>query len=299
LGKWIRKNLLTIIMAMGMLAGIGLLAYPSVANYWNQFHQSRAIMDYNEDVAALTEADYKRILDSARKYNDRMAKTGMRWHMTPAQKKEYEKELDINGTGIMGYISVPKIRVKAPLYHGTEESVLQIAIGHLECSSLPVDCKSKSYHILVSGHRGLPSARLFTDIVTLKEGDTWTMTVLNETLTFQCDQIRKVLPDDLSNLQIEKGKEYCTLITCTPYGINTHRMLIRGHRIPNADGAANLIADAIQIEPIYIVPFLSVLILLILVILLWVSARRAKRYDTDNIRQLYLDEKGLDYDEEF
>jgi sortase A len=135
--------------------------------------------------------------------------------------------------------------------------------------------------------------------VTLKEGDTWTMTVLNETLTFQCDQIRKVLPDDLSNLQIEKGKEYCTLITCTPYGINTHRMLIRGHRIPNADGTANLIADAIQIEPIYIVPFLSVLILLILVILLWVSARRAKRYDTDKIRQLYLDEKGLDYDEEF
>ena len=191
----------------------------------------------------------------------------------------------------MGYVSIPKIHVKLPMYHGTEEAVLQTSIGHLEQTSLPVG--GKNSHCSVSGHRGLPSARLFTDIVDLKEGDTWTMTVLNETVTYEVDQIRIVEPQDLSNLQIEKKKDFATLITCTPYGINTHRLLVRGHRIPNADGDANLTADAIQIEPIYIAPFLAAPILLALLAILFISTRRARRDPRNMAMTLYLNAKGL------
>ena len=185
-----------------------------------------------------------------------------------------------------------KFHIKLPVYHGTNESVLQIAIGHLEQTSLPVG--GESSHCEVSGHRGLPSARLFTDIDKIKEGDTWTMNVLNETLTYECDQIRIVEPEDLSNLQIAKGKDYCTLITCTPYGVNTHRLLVRGHRIPNVDGNANLTADAIQIEPIYIAPFLAIPIILILLIVLIASTRKAKKFNPAKVVDRYLNAKGIE-----
>lgn len=199
--------------------------------------------------------------------------------------------LRIDGTEVMGYISIPKIHVKLPMYHGTDEEVLQTSIGHLEQTSLPVG--GKSSHCSVSGHRGLPSARLFTDLDRLKEGDTWTMTILNETVTYQADQIRIVEPEDLSNLGIEKKKDFCTLITCTPYGINTHRLLIRGHRIPNADGDANLTADAIQIEPKYIAPFLAMPILIALLLIMIISTHRARRMGmTDNVTE-YLQSRKL------
>ena len=269
-----------------MLVGIFLLLYPSVANYWNSFHQTRAIMAYSEAVSNMGTEDYGKILDSAREYNKGLSESGMRWIMTDDQRAAYEKELNIDGSGIMGYISIPKFHIYCPIYHGTDESVLQIAIGHLEGSSLPVG--GKSTHTIVSGHRGLPSARLFTDIDKIKEGDTWTITVLNETLTYECDQIRIVLPDDLTDLQIEEGKDYCTLVTCTPYGINTHRLLVRGHRVPNANGTADVTADGIQIEPIYIAPFLAIPILIILLIILLVSTRRAKKHDPGRIVEKYL-----------
>lgn len=278
-------------MAAGMLAGITLLLYPSVANYWNSFHQTRAIASYVETVSNMSREDYKKILDSARAYNKGLAETGIRWVMTDADRAAYEKELNIGGDGIMGYVSIPKFHIRAPIYHGTDEAVLQVAIGHLENSSLPVG--GKNTHTMISGHRGLPSARLFTDIDRMKEGDTWTITVLNETLTYECDQIRIVLPEDLSDLKIEEGKDLCTLITCTPYGINTHRLLVRGHRVPNANGTADVTADAIQIEPIYIAPFLAGPILLILIIILLISTRRAKRFDPKQYLSLYLEKKGL------
>ncbi|MBQ9015964.1 MAG: class C sortase [Firmicutes bacterium] len=278
-------------MLMGLAVGVGLLLYPSVANYWNSFHQTQAIMSYNEAVSQMDTADYKKILDDAKAYNKKLGKSGIQWVMTDEQRAEYQRQLKIDGTGVMGYVSIPKIHVKLPLYHGTEENVLQTSIGHLEQTSLPVG--GKSSHCVVSGHRGLPSARLFTDIVDLKEGDTWTMTVLNETVTYEVDQIRIVEPADLSNLQIEKKKDYATLVTCTPYGINTHRLLVRGHRIPNADGDANLTADAIQIEPIYIAPFLAAPILLALLAILLVSTRRAKRDPKNMAMTLYLNAKEL------
>ena len=292
MGKWLKKHFLTMIIMIVMLVGIGLLLYPSVANYWNQFHQTRAIMAYNDTVSSLSTKDYEKILNDAKEYNEKLGETGIVWKMSKAQKAEYEKQLAVDSSGIMGYVSVPKFHIKLPIYHGTNESVLQIAIGHLEQTSLPVG--GESSHCEVSGHRGLPSARLFTDIDKIKEGDTWTMNVLNETLTYECDQIRIVEPEDLSNLQIAKGKDYCTLITCTPYGVNTHRLLVRGHRIPNVDGNANLTADAIQIEPIYIAPFLAVPIILILLIVLIASTRKAKKFNPAKIVESYLDSKGIE-----
>ena len=288
---WIRKNLLSGVMVIGLLAGIGLLAYPSVANYWNQFHQTRAIMSYSESVDSMSTEEYKKILDNARKYNERLAERGLHWVMTDAEREAYMKELNIDGSGIMGYVSVPKFHIRVPIYHGTEESVLQVAIGHLETTSLPVG--GENIHTQISGHRGLPSARLFTDLDKIREGDTWTITVLNETLTYECDQIRIVEPEDLTELQIVEGEDLCTLITCTPYGINTHRLLVRGHRVPNAHGSADVTADGIQIEPIYIAPVLAVPGLLILLIILMISTRRAKKRDTGAIIRDYMEDKGL------
>lgn len=288
---WVKQNLLTVVMTIGLIIGISLLLYPSVANYWNTYHAAKTIMGYTETVSKMDKSEYKRILDSAREYNSRLAETGMRWMMTDAERAEYEKELAVDESGILGFVSIPKFHIRCPIYHGTDEDVLQTAIGHLEASSLPVG--GKSTHTLVSGHRGLPSARLFTDLDKVKEGDTWTITVLNETITYECDQIRIVMPDDLSDLRIEEGKDLCTLITCTPYGVNTHRLLVRGHRVPNANGSADITADAIQIEPVFIAPFLAGPILIILLIILLISTRRAKRVGPEEIITLYLKKKGL------
>lgn len=289
--NWIKKHLLTVILVACLAAGIGLILYPSVANYWNSFHQTQAIVEYGDAVAAMSEEDYEKILDDAREYNKKLGERGIQWKISDEQRAEYERMLRVEGSDAMGYVSIPKIHVKLPIYHGIDETVLQTSIGHLEATSLPVG--GKSSHCSVSGHRGLPSARLFTDLDMLREGDTWTMTILNETVTYEADQIRIVEPEDLSNLQIEQGKDYNTLITCTPYGINTHRLLIRGHRIPNADGTANLTADAIQIEPKYIAPFLSIPILLALLAMLFITTRRAGRQITGMNMMLYLKEKGL------
>lgn len=278
-------------MTAGLFAGIFLLLYPSVANYWNSFHQTRAIASYTDTVSKMSKDDYKKILDSARAYNKKLAENGFKWVLSDSDRAAYEKELNIGGDGIMGYISIPKFHIKCPIFHGTDEAVLQIAIGHIENTSLPVG--GEGSHCVISGHRGLPSARLFTDIDKIKEGDTWTITVLNETLTYECDQIRIVLPDDLSDLKIEEDKDLCTLVTCTPYGINTHRLLVRGHRVPNANGSADVTADGIQIEPIFIAPFLAGPILLILLIILLLATRRAKRFDPKEYISLYLEKKGL------
>jgi len=278
-------------MVTGLIVGIVLLVYPSIANYWNSFHQTRALISYNDTVSSMSKDEYKHILDSAREYNEKLTESGIKWIMTEEDKAEYNKELAVDDSGIMGYISIPKVHIKLPLYHGTDENVLQIAIGHIEGSSLPVG--GKGTHCIVSGHRGLPSARLFTDVDRIKEGDTWTMTVLNETITYECDQIRIVEPEDLSELQIIEGEDLCTLVTCTPYGINTHRLLIRGHRVANADGTADITADAIQIEPVYIAPVLAVPALIILFLILLIASRRAKKAGPGEIMKMYLERKGL------
>ncbi|MFC3927874.1 class C sortase [Streptococcus caprae] len=260
-----RKLDLVSILLMAIIAiGIGLMTYPSLANYWNSFHQSRAIMDYQKQVTKLDTNQYGKMLADAAAYNTQFVKTGIKWNMSDDDKAVYNSLLSIENSGYMGYISIPKINVMLPIYHGTTESVLQTSIGHLEGTSLPVG--GESTHSVLSGHRGLPSSRLFTDLDKLKVGDRWTVNILNETYTYEVDQVRTLLPKDLSQIQIEEGKDYQTLLTCTPYGVNTHRLLVRGHRVANEDGDALVVADAIQIEPIYIAPFIAIPIVLLLLI---------------------------------
>ena len=223
-----KKHISTIIIALIFLAGLGFLLYPTVSNLWNRAHQSRAIATYTKQVEKLDDSQNKEMLKAARKYNKSLLKKSDHWKLSKKDKKKYESLLDVSGTGIMGYIEVPKIDCSLPIYHGTDEGALQIAIGHLEGSSLPVG--GKSTHCVLSGHRGLPSARLFTDLDQMEEGDVFVLNVLGRKLAYEVDQIKVVLPDEMSDLEIVHGKDLCTLVTCTPYGINTHRLLVRGHR---------------------------------------------------------------------
>lgn len=223
-----KKHISTIIIVLIFLAGLGFLLYPTVSNLWNRAHQSRAIATYTKQVEKLDDSQNKEMLKAARKYNKSLLKKSDHWKLSKKDKKKYESLLDVSGTGIMGYIEVPKIDCSLPIYHGTDEGALQIAIGHLEGSSLPVG--GKNTHCVLSGHRGLPSARLFTDLDQMEEGDVFVLNVLGRKLAYEVDQIKVVLPDEMSDLEIVQGKDLCTLVTCTPYGINTHRLLVRGHR---------------------------------------------------------------------
>ena len=279
--RWIKEQKVNIILCLVILIGMGLLSYPTVSDWWNSFHQTRAVASYAAAVSQMKTEDYDRLFAEADDYNRKLAGTGMKWSMTDEEIQEYNNVLDISDNGIMGYIDIPRIRQTLPIYHGTDDAVLQVAIGHLAGTSLPVG--GDSTHCVVSGHRGLPSARLFTDLDRLIVGDIWTMTVLNRTVTYEVDQIRIVEPEDLSELQIVQGSDYCTLLTCTPYGINTHRLLVRGHRIPNLDGDANVTVDAMQVDQTLVAMVVAVIILLILVIILlivsskWYKDRRDRR----------------------
>lgn len=266
----------TIILILVFLAGLSLLLYPTVSDYWNSLHQSCAIAEYTSQVAKLDDNLYEQLWTDAEKYNETLVNKPDRYEMTEEEREEYESLLDVSGNGIIGYIEIPKIDCSLPVYHGTDEAVLQIAVGHIAGSSLPVG--GESTHCVLSGHRGLPSAKLFTNLDQLVEGDTFMLRVLDETLTYEVDQIHIVEPDQLSLLEIEEGKDYCTLVTCTPYGINTHRLLVRGHRVENAEraDASHVTADAMQIEPIVVAPLVAVPMLLILLMILLVRSRRKK-----------------------
>lgn len=224
-------NVMIAISAIAMIGALGLIAYPTFSDWWNRMHQSYAVAGYVEQTKDMSGAERKAMLKAAHEYNERLAANGDRWHMTDEQKREYDETLDVTGTGIMGYVTIPRIKVKLPVYHGTSDGVLQIAAGHLAGTSLPVG--GATTHAVVSGHTGLPSARLLTGLDELQKGDTFAFHVLDQTYTYQVDQISVVLPSEISKLNIESGADYATLITCTPYGVNSHRLLVRGHRIPN------------------------------------------------------------------
>ena len=262
-----KSNITDIILILLLLAGLSLLLYPSFSDYWNSFHQSRAISSYVERVAQIDNAAYDEILASARRYNAALDTGQFRWFLRDEEKEIYNAELDVEGNGSMGYITIDKLHVQLPIYHGTSEMVLQSAIGHLEWTSLPVG--GEGTHAVLSGHRGLPSARLFTDLDKLVLGDRFILSVLNEVLTYEVDQIRVVEPEDLTELQIVPGKDYCTLVTCTPYGINTHRLLVRGHRVETEVAAAQVrvIAEARQIDPEKVAPIIAFPMLVILFLL--------------------------------
>lgn len=225
------SRLLTVLIVLALITGIGLIAYPIVSDLWNRTQQTKAVGAYVAKTKDISISRRKAMLKAARAYNKRLALAGEgRYKMTKAERHEYENLLDVTGTGIMGYLSIPKLGVELPIYHGTDESVLQIAIGHLPGTSLPVG--GPGTHAAVSGHTGLPSAMLLTGLDRMKKGDTFSYTVLGITETYQVDRISVVKPTDLSKLAIVDGKDLGTIITCTPYGVNNHRLLVRGHRIP-------------------------------------------------------------------
>lgn len=277
-----KDHLTTVLLVIILVAGLSLLLYPTVSDYWNSFHQSRAISSYAENVANLDKERYDEIWKAARAYNDSLKDRATNFALSPEQKETYESLLDISGGGIMGYIEIPKIDCALPIYHGTAESVLQIAVGHLEWSGLPVG--GRNTHCVLSGHRGLPSARLFTDLDKLQEGDLFMLRVLDEVLTYQVDQIQIVEPQEVSSLQIEEGLDLCTLVTCTPYGINSHRLLVRGQRIENVEEAREIrvTADAMQIEPLLVAPVAAIPMLLILLIILLVPKRGKRMHGGKN-----------------
>lgn len=272
------NNLTTIVLILMLLAGLSLLLYPSVSDYWNSFHSSRAINTYTENVASMNEAQYEEMWSAAWEYNRTLAERSTGFALTEEQKAEYEKLLNVSGLGIMGYIEIPELSVSLPIYHGTDESVLQIAVGHLEWSSLPVG--GESSHCVISGHRGLPSAKLFTNLDKLQVGDVFMLRVLDEVLTYEVDKISIVEPSQVADLQIVEGSDLCTLVTCTPYGINTHRLLVRGHRIENVPKGRDIrvTADAAQIEPLIVAPIVAAPILLLLLVLLLLPKGRNPSY---------------------
>ena len=268
------NHLITILLVLIFLLGLSLLLYPSVSDYWNSRHQTRAIAVYSEEVSGLDKDQYQALWAAAAAYNASLRERDNAYLLTEEQKAAYEQLLNVSGLGIMGYIEIPSIDCSLPIYHGTEESVLQIAIGHLEWSSLPVG--GESTHCVLSGHRGLPSAKLFTNLDKLQAGDVFLLRVLDEVLTYEVDQILIVEPQEIAALQIAEGEDYCTLVTCTPYGINTHRLLVRGHRIENAPEArlVRVTADAVQIEPLLVAPIVALPMLLLLLILLLLPKRQ-------------------------
>lgn len=248
-----------------------MLLYPTVSNYWNSFHQTQLIEEYSQEVKSIDADEYERILDEARRYNAQIAEKGIDWRFSDEKRAVYERTLNPFGNGMMGYIRIPKIGVELPIFHGTKGMTMETAVGHMEQSSLPIG--GAGSHCMLAGHRGLMSVMIFTHLDELQEGDTFTLRVLNETMTYEVDQIRAVLPNDLSNLIIVPGQDLCTLITCTPYGINTHRLLVRGHRVGTVidpmsyyvNGAFP--ADAVQIRPLHVAPFIGVPFLIILLAL--------------------------------
>ena len=274
-----KSSFVTAILIAAFFIGALLLLYPTISDFWNSFHQSRAIASYAEQVADLDENAYDRLWEDARIYNKTLGDRMNRFVMAEEQKKAYAALLNIADNGVMGYIEIPKVRCNLPIYHGTDEAVLQVAIGHVPGSSLPVG--GESTHCVLSGHRGLPSAKLFTNLDELETGDVFMLRVLDETLTYEVDQIRTVLPNELGDLAIVEGEDYCTLVTCTPYGINSHRLLVRGHRVENHAGASTIrvTADAMQIEPLQVAPLVAAPILVVMLIVVLIPLRTKGKGD--------------------
>ena len=267
----------TVVLVLILLVGLSLLLYPTFSDYWNSFHQTQAIASYSKEVSQLDDETFEELKEEAIAYDNSLIGKSNRLNLSKADEKEYESLLDVTGTGIMGYIEISKIRCSLPIYHGTDDAVLQIAIGHIPGSSLPVG--GESTHCVLSGHRGLPSAKLFSKLDQLEVGDTFVLRVLDDVLTYEVDQILIVEPQEINSLQIEEGKDLCTLVTCTPYGVNTHRLLVRGHRIENLEDSmyARITADATQIDSMIVAPVLFIPLLLILIIVLLIPRKKGDK----------------------
>ncbi len=274
-----KKNGLTstILLVAIFLIGLCVLLYPTVSDFWNEKRQSQAIMNYDDLIVDLTPEDFSEHFRKAEEYNRKLKLISFPFLGYSELDKEYYSTLDVNGNGMMGYITIEKIKVQLPIYHGTSDKVLNSAVGHLEGSSLPIG--GESTHSVLSAHRGLPSAKLFTNLDEIVAGDIFTITILDQTFTYQVDQVLIVLPDEINELNVVNGEDYCTLVTCTPYGINTHRMLVRGTRIENIEEAkkVNVPSEAFQIDPLIVTPAVAIPMLGGLLVLLVVKSSKEKK----------------------
>lgn len=271
-----KKHLPTIILILVLLIGLSFLLYPTLSDYWNSLHHSKAIASYVEEVEAFDSVSCEEMRAAARRFNEGILKRSNVFALSEEEKETYGSLLSFADNGIMGYVDIPSINTALPIYHGTEENVLQIGAGHMEWTSVPVG--GEGTHCVISSHRGLPSARLFTDLDKMAIGDIFTLRVLNEILTYEVDQILIVKPDQTQALRVTQGEDLCTLLTCTPYGINSHRLLVRGHRIETSEEAAQLhiTGDAIQIKPVLIAPMIALPILTVLLIVLLIPKKHKK-----------------------
>lgn len=267
----------TIILVSIFLVGLCILLYPTISDFWNEKRQSQAIINYDDLIVDLTPEDYSAHFSKANEYNRKLSLISSPFLGHKSLEKEYYDTLDVNGDGMMGYITIEKIKIQLPIYHGTSDKVLNSAVGHVEGSSLPVG--GVGTHSVLSAHRGLPSAKLFTNLDKLEIGDIFTIRILDKTITYQVDQILIVLPDEVKDLYAVPGEDYCTLVTCTPYGINTHRMLVRGNRIENIEEEkkVNVITEAYRIDPLIVTPAVAAPMLAILLIYLLVKSSKEKK----------------------
>lgn len=259
-----RSKKSTIILLVSFFVGLSVLLYPSISSYWNSKTQSEAIVDYEAMLSQYKPEDYTALFEEADAYNKSLSQLDEPL-VEHNRLKDYNSILNIGGTGMMGYITIPKISQELPVYHGTSDGVLSVAVGHLQGTSLPVG--GESTHCVVSAHRGLPTAVLFTHLDRMEIGDIFYFTILDRTITYQVDQIRIVDPDDTSLIQIKDGKDYCTLLTCTPYGINTQRLLVRGHQVDETQTRNLYVSnEAYHIEPLIVMPIVALPIIFVLLI---------------------------------
>lgn len=260
-----KKDKTTLILLLIFFMGLSVMLYPTISNYWNSRTQSKAIIDYEKMLSNMTPKDYSAYFEAAEAYNQELAKLG--YPLLDFEEVEgYQELLNASGTGMMGYLTIDKINLELPVYHGTEDNVLSVAVGHLQGTSLPIG--GVTTHSVVSAHRGLPTAVLFTNLDHMEIGDTFYFTILDRVITYQVDQIKVVDPTEVNDLVIADGKDYCTLLTCTPYGINTERLLVRGERIESvAQKKLRITSDATQIDPMIITPIVAMPMLLVLMLI--------------------------------
>ena len=255
----------TIILLISFFISLSVMLYPSLSSYWNSKTQTQVIVDYEAMLASYKPEDYTQVFEQAAAYNQELTALPNPLIEYEQLDEKYWKTLDISGTGIMGYVTIPKISQELPVYHGTSESVLGSAVGHFVGSSLPVG--GESTHSVVSAHRGLPNAVLFTHLDRMEIGDTFYFTILDRTITYEVDQVRIVEPDDTSLIQIEEGKDYCTLLTCTPYGLNTQRLLVRGHQIDTSQKRnLYIVNEAYRVDPLVVMPIVALPIIFVLLV---------------------------------
>jgi sortase A len=267
-----RRHKTVIFLTIGFLIGICILLYPAFSDFWNSKTQSRAINDYESVLDNLNEQDYAEIFDTAHAYNKALYDTD--YPLTEYKKVPgYEQALNVTENGMIGYLKIDRISLELPIYHGTSDTVLSKGVGHLEGSSLPVG--GESTHSVMSAHRGLPSSKLFTDLDRMEIGDTFQIIILDQTLTYRVDQVKVITPTEVEDLQMVEGADYCTLFTCTPYGINTHRLLVRGVRIETMEEKPIIYVsnEAFRIEPLLVTPAVAAPMLFVLLIHLLVKYR--------------------------